>query len=187
MKRFFVILMAMSCAGFTFAQDIIVLSNGERIENIVVSGRTEEEVSYIQNEEILSIPSDSVLSIQYSDGRIETVSLDILTDAQFVASIDSMGLDINYVKQQLDRGVNLQTMSWFLWLDENYSQKCRTNGINAFVMARTKVYNEALKIAKEEGLKGKDAKERAEQISNASKLPIKAANEAVRKCAGELY
>ena len=38
----------------------------------------------------------------------------------------------------------------------------------------------------EEGLKGKEAKERAEQIANASKLPIKAGNEAVRKCAGEL-
>lgn len=186
MKRFIIIMMAISCAGIVLAQDVIVLSNGERIENIFVSGKTETEVSYIQNEEVLSLPSDSVLSIQYSDGRIETVSYDISSDAQFVATIDSMGLDLNYVKQQLERGINIQTMSWFLWLDENYSQKCRTNGINALVMARTKVYKEALKTVKEEGLKGKEAKERAEQITNVSKLPIKAANEAVRKCAGEL-
>lgn len=179
-------MMAISCAGIILAQDVIVRSNGERIENVVVSGKTDTEIQYIQNEEILSIARDSVLSIQYSDGRIETVSFDILTDAQFVASIDSMGLDINYVKQQLDRGVNLQTMSWFLWIDESYSQKCQVYGVNAYVMTRTKVYKEALKIAKEEGLKGKEAKERAEQIANASKLPIKAGNEAVRKCAGEL-
>ena len=186
MKRFVILMMVISCAGFVLAQDIIALNSGERIENILVSGKTDMEIQYIQNEEILSIPRDSVLSIQYSDGRIETVSFDILTDAQFVASIDSMGLGINYVKQQLDRGVNLQTMSWILWTDESYSQKCQTYGINAYVMTRTKVYKEALKIAKEEGLKGKEAKERAEQITNASKLPIKAGNEAVRKCAGEL-
>ena len=179
-------MMAISCAGLVLAQDIIALKGDKRIENVVVSGKTDTEIQYIQNEEILSIPRDSVQSIQYSDGRVETVSFDILTDAQFVASIDSMGLDINYVKQQLDRGVNPQTMSWILWIDESYSPKCQTYGINAYVMTRTKVYKEALKIAKEEGLTGKEAKERAEQIANASKLPIKAGNEAVRKCAGEL-
>ena len=186
MKRFIVIMMAISCAGLVLAQDIIALKGDKRIENVVVSGKTDTEIQYIQNEEILSIPRDSVLSILYNDGRIETISSDIFTDEKFVASIDSLGLDINYVKQQLDRGVNPQTISWILWIDESYSQKCQTEGMNAYLMARTKVLKEAIKIAKEEGLKGKEAKERAEQIANASKLPIKAGNEAVRKCAGEL-
>ena len=62
-------MMAISCAGIILAQDVIVRSNGERIENVVVSGKTDTEIQYIQNEEILSDARDSVLSIQYSNGR----------------------------------------------------------------------------------------------------------------------
>ncbi len=175
-----------SCAGLVFAQDVIALKNGERIENVIVSGKTDTEIQYIQNEEILSIYRDSVALIKYSDGRVETISVNLTEDAQFAASMDSLGLDINFVKQQLDRGISLQNITLALWMDESYSQKCRTYGINALVMTQRKVHKEALKTAKEEGLKGRDARERAEEITKVSKLPIKAANEAVRRCAGEL-
>lgn len=186
MKRLLSFIIAISCAGFALAQDVIVLKNRNRIENVFVSGKTETEIQYIQNEEFLSIPRDSVEVIFHDNGSIETISLDLSQDPQFAASIDSLGLDINYVKKQLDNGVTLQSISFALWTDERYSQKCRTVGVNAYVMAYSKIYQECLKKAKEEGLKGKEAKEKATLEVQSSKVPIKAANEAVRECAGEL-
>lgn len=175
-----------SCAGFCLAQDVLVLKNGERIQDVFVSGKTNVEISYIQGEEVFSIPRDSVEAILHENGNIETVASDVLQDPQFSATIDSMGLDLSYIKQQVDRGIAIQNLSWILWQDEAYSQKCRNLGLNAFVVTHTKVYQEALKKAKKEGLKGAEAIEAAHKDASASKLPVKAGNEAVRECAGEL-
>ena len=178
--------MAISCAGFVLAQDIIALKNGKRINNVFVSGKTETKIQYIQNEEILSVPRDSVEAIFHENGSIETISIDLSQDPQFMAMIDSMGLDINYVKQQLDRGVDIQHISWTLWEDENYSNKCRKVGTQAYMRAVGEVALERYKEYKKAGMKNQEAQKQAYTDAVASKVPIKAANEAIRKCAGEL-
>lgn len=175
-----------SCASCILAQDVLVLKNGERIQNVFVSGKTDAEVSYIQNEVILSIARDSVDAIIHENGSIETVSLDLTQDPQFVATIDSMGLDINYVKQQLDRGVDFQNLSWILWQDESYPEKCRKAGEKAYIRAVGMFALERQKEYKKAGLKNLEAQKQAYVDAYASKLPIKEANEAVRECAGEL-
>ena len=186
MRRFIVIIVAVTCAVFCFAQDVISLMNGNRIENVFVSSKTETEIQYIQNEEILSVPRDSVEAIFHENGNIETISIDLSQDPQFMAMIDSMGLDINYVKQQLDRGVDLQHISWTLWEDENYSDKCRKVGTQAHMRAVGEIALERYKEYKKAGMKNQEAQKQAYTDAVASKVPIKAANEAIRKCAGEL-
>ena len=186
MKRLLSFIISISCAGLALAQDVIALKNGERIADVFVSSKTETEVQYIQNEEILSVPRDSVEAIIYENGNLETLSHNLSQDLQFIATIDSMGLDIRYVQQQLDNGVALQNISWALWQDDSYSKKCRDVGSNAFIKTYSEVYQIALKNAKREGYKGNAAIEKATQEAMSSKFPMKVANEAVRRCAGEL-
>jgi hypothetical protein len=186
MKRLLLFIIITSCAGLALAQDVIALKNGEHIADVFVSSKTETEIQYIQNEEILSVPRDSVEAIIYENGNLETLSPDLSPDVQFLALIDSIGLDIRYVKQQLDNGVTLQNISWALWQDKSYPKKCRDIGNNAFIKTYSEVYQLALKNAKREGYKGKEAIEKATQEAMYSKFPMKVANETVRRCAGEL-
>lgn len=186
MKRLLLFIIITSCAGLALAQDVIALKNGERIVDVFVSSKTGTEIQYIQNEEILSVPRDSVEAILYENGKLEILSSNLSQDLQFIATIDSMGLDIRYVQQQLDNGVALQNISWALWQDDSYSKKCRDVGSNAFIKTYSEVYQIALKNAKREGYKGNAAIEKATQEAVSSKLPMKVANEAVRRCSGEL-
>lgn len=186
MRRLLLFIIITSCAGLALAQDVIALKNGERIADVFVSSKTETEIQYIQNEEILSVPRDSVEVILYENGKLEILSSNLSQDLQFIATIDSMGLDIRYVRQQLDNGVALQDISWILWQDDSYPKKCRDLGTKSYIQAYSEVYQIALKNAKREGYKGNAAIEKATQEAVSSKLPMKVANETVRRCAGEL-
>ena len=81
------------CAGISPAQDIITLQDGTRIENVVVQSITDREITYSQNDSIVSIPHNSAEAILYADGRFETISKTLVGDSAAIAAAETLGFD----------------------------------------------------------------------------------------------
>lgn len=83
MKRIVLFLLVISCAGFIFAQDIIVTKAGTNIEDVTVKSITNTEIVYILNGTETTLPRSEAAAILYSDGRyeeIKTPSTAIITE-----------------------------------------------------------------------------------------------------------
>lgn len=73
MKRIVLFLLVISCAGFIFAQDIIVTKAGTNIEDVTVKSITNTEIVYILNGTETTLPRSEAAAILYSDGRYEEI------------------------------------------------------------------------------------------------------------------
>ena len=69
MKRAFLFLLLISCAGIILAQDIVVTKAGTTIEDVTVILVTADNVTYMQAGTQKSIASSEVDGVLYSDGR----------------------------------------------------------------------------------------------------------------------
>lgn len=79
MKKILALFVVTSCAGILFAQDVIALINGDRIEDVTIQSVTNEEIIYILNGKTETIPHNSAQAILYADGRYEEIKLNVIS------------------------------------------------------------------------------------------------------------
>lgn len=72
MKQILLLIMAISCAGFILAQDIIVTKAGINIEDVTVLSVAADYVTYNQAGAQKTIASSEVEGVLYSNGRYMT-------------------------------------------------------------------------------------------------------------------
>lgn len=179
MKHLLSFIIAISCAGFILAQDIVVLKSGERIENTKVQSITDKDITYIQNENTISIPHNSVAAILYEDGRYEEIKATLVGDAASIAAVEQLGYNAEELQAMMNNGDDRKML---LWQDKSYPKECRKVGKKEYFKVFNKLYKPALKEAKASGLKNIDAVQKA--IDEVLPKAMKAGNDAVRECNG---
>lgn len=117
--------------------------------------------------------------------EINQIADALASSPEFIASLDSIGLEVRHVQEQLYAGKSLQELNLLLWTDKNYSKSCRNAGLKAYYAVWEQVYQEAQKKAQHEGLKGKALTQKVITETSSSKAPIKAGNQAVLQCSGQ--
>ncbi len=63
MRQTLLFLLAISCAGYILAQDIIVLTTGENIKDIEILNVLDSAITYNQHNNTQSIPKSDVMAI----------------------------------------------------------------------------------------------------------------------------
>lgn len=124
MKRVWLFLVIISCAGLVLAQDIILTKAGTTIENVTVVSVTADNVTYKQAKTQKSIASSEVDGILYKDGRYitppskQTISVDEVTSS-------SDAWDMGDVPQQQDytESVNIIMSGSFPMPEKKTSQR----------------------------------------------------------------
>lgn len=171
--------MIISCAGIVFAQDIIALKNGQRIENVTVSSITDKEIIYVNEGNEISIPRNSADAVLYADGSYEQIKPTLVGDSASVAAAEQLGYDANELQQMMNNGEDRKML---LWQDNSYPKECRKAGKKVYYKVFNDLYKPALKEAKEGGLSHMEAMQQAMQKTFMAAM--KASNEAVRECNG---
>ena len=179
MKRLLSFIMAISCAGFVLAQDIIVLKSGERIENAKVQSITDKDITYVQDGNTISVPHNSVEAILYEDGRYEAIKATLVGDSASIAAVEQLGYNAEELKTMINNG---EDRTMLLLQDKSYSKECRKVGKKEYYKVFNELYKPALKAAKASGLKQMDAVHKA--VNEVFPKAIKAGNDAVRECNG---
>lgn len=179
MKRLFILMVMASCARLIFAQDVIALKNGERIENVTVSSITDSVIVYVKEGEETTLPHNSVDAILYADGHYEQIKPTLVGDSAAVAAVEQLGYDANELQQIMNSGEDRKML---LWQDKSYPKECRKKGKKVYYKVFNELYKPALKEAKDSGLSHMEAMQQAVQKTFAAAM--KASNEAVRECNG---
>ena len=111
MKRAFLFLLVISCAGFILAQDIVVTKAGTTIEDVKVISITADNVTYNQAGTQKTMASSEVDGVLYSDGRYVTPPSQQIIPSDEVSSSDGSWDMEDYPQQQNYIGEESKGMS----------------------------------------------------------------------------
>lgn len=176
-------MMAISCAQLLLAQDVVVLTNGERIENVKVSSITDSILIYMTGGKEMTLLHDSVYAILYADGRYEEIpTINAKEDSS--KSLYSESIEEHPFFQCYDYDSNGRLRLKAAFLDKTYSKECRKIGQRVYQKEYATLYKIAFNEAKKSGLSNRKA--RMQAGDKCIPEAIKISDEAVRKCAGEL-
>lgn len=151
MKRAFLFLIIISCAGLIFAQDIIVTKAGTNIEDITVVSVTAENVTYNQAGSQKSIASSEVNGILYRDGRYVTPpSRQTISTNEVTHSNDSWDIGDTHKQQSDTKPADKNRSASFLSPEGKTSQRAMTS--SAETKEEKKRQKEAVKACATEAL-----------------------------------
>lgn len=139
MKRAFLFLLLISCAGIILAQDIVVTKAGTTIEDVTVILVTADNVTYMQAGTQKSIASSEVDGVLYSDGRfVNPPSKQTVLDTDNTATAedswdmdDAVDVSTKPVSPQNTQTDNRVTYD-ILFMKKSYSKECRKEGERVF-------------------------------------------------------
>ena len=182
MKRLLSFIIAISCAGFILAQDIIVLKSGERIEDTKVQSITDKDITYVQDGNTISVPHNSVEAILYEDGRYEEIKATVVGDSASIAAVEQLGYNAEELQAMINNG---DVRKMLLWQDKSYPKECRKAGKKEYYKVFNELYKPALKEAKDSGLNNFEAIQQA--VNEVFPKAMKSSNDVVRECNGGMY
>jgi len=187
MKRAFLFIVALSCAGFILAQDIVVTKAGTTIEDVTVVSVTADNVVYKQGDSINTLSSSEVEGVLYSDGRyITPPSIQTLQIAEDTATVDESWATDNALKENTKAVPQTKTQAdnhvvfyYVLFMNKSYSTECRKEGKRVFketyVMEEQKIKQARKSMTREE----------RNVINNEIYIKaMNASNDAVLECSG---
>ena len=179
MKRFIILMMAISCAVLILAQDVISLKSGDRIENVKVLSITDSVIVYVMEGNEIKLPRNSVDAILYEDGRYEEIKATNRIEDTIVSKYQE-SIDENSFMQYYGSDGRLQVA----FFDKTYSKECRKVVKKVYYKEFESLYKPAYKEAKKKGLSNMAATRYA--LNKILPIVIEDSDKAVRECAGEL-
>lgn len=147
MRQTLLFLLAISCAGYILAQDIIVLTTGENIKDIEILNVLDSAITYNQHNNTQSIPKSDVMAIMYSDGRYEEIK-----HIKAIEDYDKYLFPVNSIKEYNEGYTMLiasgtqynqasqQKEDYFLWIESEDD-----GGYNSFRKKNKDIYRQFMK------------------------------------------